>query len=204
MESALCRGRAARWSSTAICAAALALGTTACGSHHVDQLSGGKSSDAQKVAHASASPTDTDSPAVAKAKVAALAAYRDYWTTRNAAMASGNPNDTAPDKYTIDKAIGELYGTLVQMKHMGMVSRGGPVLNPTATSVALNSPPSKPSMVSIHDCLDFRNYKVISSASGKQVKPKKQILRYQADATVRTVGSDWRVSTMTFHQDQPC
>lgn len=188
-----------------------AVAVAGCGGNHVDQLSGEKSKGssgdraaAVKSPSPSPSPSSTDSPAVRKAKTDALAAYRKYWFARVEAMATADTETKKYQQYSIDRAVGTLYATLLSMKRSGRISDGEPVLHPTVLSVEFNKPPADPNVVRISDCLDVSHVTLRDSRTKKPVKQDLKYNRYVASSTVRTVGNDWRVADIDFKLDQPC
>lgn len=201
-----CRRPTLRASFAAALAATITVGMVACGSDEPDQLGKGKTKDKpqQKAVESKPSPSHTEDPKVAKAKAAALKAYRGYWKARSHALAKPDPNNTAPEKYTIDQAMGDLYATLGELKKNGRLYKGSEGHDIKISSVDFNSPPKNPHKVAIRDCLNIQHVHFLDADSREDVKPKDTLDRYVVSATVRTVGKNWRVSKVNFQVSKPC
>ncbi|MFJ2191655.1 hypothetical protein ACIOJE_27600 [Kitasatospora sp. NPDC087861] len=146
---------------------------------------------------AAASPT-IDPAADAKSQV--LAAYTGMWAEQVKAFAKGSTDGTDLERFTTDKALGDVRISVVKFGGLGIVFTGAPAHTPQVETIDIAATPRT---ATVRDCLDVTAWKPVDKASGQEKKVTNR-LRYVIVYSARTVGTDWKMTDVTRHQDQAC
>ncbi|ATO15574.1 hypothetical protein CO540_18450 [Micromonospora sp. WMMA2032] len=181
-----------RWE---ICLLSLALtvGAAGCGSGPEATTGPLTGRAAAPVAH-----SDAEENAAAKA---ALAAYSGYLDASRTASARSDPGHPALPRFLADPLLTRVRLAIRDAKEHGAMRTGKLVSDPTVVSVDLAADPPT---VEIQDCLDARDYRLVTVKDRKTV-PGTRGGRYLATATAaRYPDGRWLVNTGAAHQDQPC
>ncbi|MGW7433246.1 hypothetical protein ACWGIN_27365 [Streptomyces sp. NPDC054861] len=156
------------------------------------------------VSTVSAAPSKSASmdPAEA-AKIEAIAAYQSYWTELPKAYAVPGIEGTELQRYTAAEALAKAQAGVGNLKTLGQVMTGAPVLtNPTVTGAELDK---KTPNVNISACLDVLPWKVIQKDTGQPAPlPSTRATKYVVIALVERWEDGWKVLKSTPHGDQPC
>lgn len=140
-------------------------------------------------------------PRAEEAKKAALAAYAGYLAASREAELAANPHDPQLAKFLADPLLTRVRLTIRDAKEHGAMRTGKLISDPTVTAVSLDT---EPATVSIQDCLDATNYRLVY-VKDKSVVPGSTVGRYLATATAtRYPDGRWLISAGAAHQDQPC
>ncbi|BCJ65264.1 hypothetical protein [Polymorphospora rubra] len=161
---------------------------------------GNESGDTSESGNRAAAAPSTD-PRKEEASESALAAYAGYLAASRAAESV--PDYQHPDlrKYLADPLLTRVRLAIRDVKDHGAMRTGSLVSDPTVTFVDLDAVPAT---VSIQDCLDGTDYKLVYAKTRKEV-PGTASGRYVATATA-TLYPDgrWLISAGASHADQPC
>ncbi len=150
-----------------------------------------------------ASPTATKETPEETAKREAIAAYQAYWEELPKAYAVPSIEGTALQRYTAAEALSKAKAGVANLKTLGQIMTGAPVLtNPTVTVAELDK---KTPHVTLSACLDVLPWKVIKKDTGKPAPlPSTRVTKYVVTALVERWPDGWKVLKSTPHGDQPC
>ncbi|MEW1913817.1 hypothetical protein AB0442_36230 [Kitasatospora sp. NPDC085895] len=148
----------------------------------------------------SPSPTASPSPSDAADRAAVLDAYTHFWDEQVKALAQGSADGTDLEKYSTGKAAGDVRISIVNFRDRGVTFLGAPKHTAQVESIDVKS---SPKTATIRDCLDVTDWKPVDKKTGQPKKVTNR-LRYIAVYNARTVGTDWQMTDVTRHQDQPC
>lgn len=153
------------------------------------------------------SPTATSASPEALATNAAMVAYEGYWTVSNQANSAPGKQDWHAElaKYAADPALTQRIQALANFASVPAHFVGEPKRSPQPTSVSLQQPPR----VTITDCLDVSEWKLVSDKPGevgKNLNDPNQPQRYKFTAEVVQYQdpSRWLVQKTEPHLDQTC
>lgn len=140
-----------------------------------------------------ATPSVSTSPSASEsaedaARRRALAAYRGMWADMAAAGESADHRSPLLARHATGAALTQIVQGLYVQAQKGQVSRGQPVLHPTADEVDLSATPAK---VVVQDCADSSNW-LLYTRDGKKVDDAPGGRR-RISADVRGTGEVWRV-----------
>ncbi|MFF6794257.1 hypothetical protein ACFY9C_34905 [Streptomyces filamentosus] len=137
------------------------------------------------------------------AKKQAVAAYRAYWAELPKAYAVPAIEGTDLKRYTAAEALAKATAGVANLKTLGQVMTGAPVLaNPTVTAAELDK---KTPNVTISACLNVLPWKVVKKSAGKPAPlPSGRATKYVVTALVERWSDGWKVLKSTPHGDQPC
>jgi hypothetical protein len=156
--------------------------------------------DSVHVAAVSAPSAGSD-PAVAAARVRAMAAYAGYINAETSASQAADYGSAELSKYTSDPLLGQWIAQLFHLHVVGYVQRGAVISHPKLVSLKL----SKSSGTAIvRDCLDQSRISIVDAANGKAV-PLPKSKPYLATATVYLYANGtWMVSKVDASGNRPC
>ncbi|GAB3150998.1 hypothetical protein GCM10027290_39320 [Micromonospora sonneratiae] len=132
---------------------------------------------------------------------AALAAYSGYLAATTEAEQSADPHHPELPKYLADPLLTRVGLAIRDAKEHGAMRTGTLISDPRVTAVSLDTVPAT---VSIQDCLDTTNYRLVY-VKDRSVVPGSTSGRYIATATAtRYADGRWLISAGNAHRDQPC
>lgn len=171
----------------ALCAAGVAMSTSACG--------GDGESDPGKP-QSSTSSSASSSPPTESADLdesAALAGYKASWDAQVEAYAQASSKDTELTKTTSLKALAKIESDLMAMKKNGRITVGKPSIAPEVTSVKQEKGRT---VATVTDCVDISGWTLVDKETRKEVPlPEARLTQFENVATVEDWGkSGWLVT----------
>jgi hypothetical protein len=137
----------------------------------------------------------------ATAVEAALTAYAGYLAAVREAERSADPQHPELEKYLADPLLTRVGLAIRDAKEHGAMRTGTLISDPKVASVSLDTVPAT---VSIQDCLDTTNYRLVYRKD-RSVVPGSASGRYIATATATQYADGrWLINAGTAHRDQPC
>lgn len=144
-----------------------------------------------------ASPTGATDPEVR----AALAAYRESWADFAAVADSGNYQQARLGDHMAGKLLLDSSQNLFLSEQRGMISRGAPeLLHPRVTA---ERPAANPSVITITDCIDTRNFLLYYKATGKPIDSDPGGLE-TATTQMTLAGGVWKASSEYLGAEGSC
>lgn len=131
----------------------------------------------------------------------ALEAYTGYREALNDALRRGDPRSKRLAQFAADQALADARANLLQLKGFGIVYTGEPIIQPTASRVALSDP--RPT-IDIVDCVDNSKWIPVYTASGKSAAAPGQNQRVPLNAQVQLFNGAWRVMSVKSDRSLRC
>lgn len=145
--------------------------------------------------------SDRSDAEIKAAEQAALKAYAGYLAASRKAEEAGDPHHPDLEKYLADPLLTGVKVAIRDAKEHGAMRTGKLISDPTVTEVNLDTVPAT---VSIQDCLDTTNYRLIYIEDRTEV-PGSAGGRFLTTATAsRYPDGRWLINNGAAHRDQPC
>lgn len=129
----------------------------------------------------------------------AVAAYRSMWADMAEASRTSDAQSPLLGDHADESALWLLQYVLKQNRKEGTVGKGAPLVNPQIVSA---EPAAHPDTVKLEDCVDGTGWLQYR----KDGDPKNAVPggHHRAEATVRFVGSAWKVTRLSFGEPGSC
>ncbi|MFC9633870.1 hypothetical protein ACFTY8_32600 [Streptomyces mirabilis] len=125
----------------------------------------------------------------AAAKQDVLDTYRHYWAEKAVAYSKASMAGTDLKTYAKGNALGMAQSDLKNLKTLGQVTQGKPLLAPKITSLDLQK---KVPLAMITDCVDVSPWKVLNAKTKDEVAlPKDRRTKYVSNVTAERWGKQW-------------
>ncbi|HEY3545796.1 MAG TPA: hypothetical protein VGK17_06855 [Propionicimonas sp.] len=146
-------------------------------------------------------PTPTVAPEIAEAQAAILEAYRGYWATKVTILADTSV-DPGPEleTYAVDKALTDVYSSVLDYRHSRIVMVGEPVLSPVVSDIV----PGVEGTATIADCVDVTNWQPMFRDTGESAAAPGQATRVAAKATAYFYLGHWTIRAYVVDRTTPC
>ncbi|MFE4423319.1 hypothetical protein [Streptomyces sp. NPDC056817] len=118
-----------------------------------------------------------------------LSTYRRYWDEKAAAYSKASMAGTDLATYAKGDALGLAQSDLKNLKTMGQVTEGKPLIHPQVTSLDLRK---KVPLAQISDCVDVSAWKILNAKTRSEVAlPKDRRTKYVSKVTAEKWGKQW-------------
>ena len=141
-------------------------------------------------------PTDRDS-----AVQAADRAYRGMWDAYLRVLTDPDPANPELARYAAGEALKALSNGVRKVKDQSLKGEGKFVLSPQVTAVA---PADAPTKISIRDCVDTRQSRIVRASSGPTYSDKPGGLRLCLATVQRQSDGSWKVTSFGLREVGTC
>lgn len=141
-------------------------------------------------------PTDRDS-----AVQAADRAYRGMWDAYLRVLTAPDPANPELAQYAAGEALKALSNGVREVRDQGLKGEGKFVLSPQVTAVA---PTDTPTKISIRDCVDTRQSRIVRASPGPTYSDKPGGLRLCLATVQRQSDGSWKVTSFGLREVGTC
>ncbi|WP_225080821.1 hypothetical protein [Streptomyces sp. CoT10] len=155
-----------------------------CGSNN----SGSSDKDPSTTTSAPRPGTSSADPEIA-ARQDLLSTYRRYWDEKAVAYSKASMAGTDLATYAKGDALGLAQSDLKNLKTMGQVTEGKPLIHPQVTRLDLQK---EVPLAQISDCVDVSAWKILNAKTRSEVAlPKDRRTKYVSKVTAEKWGKQW-------------